>query len=103
MVTERYDKAFTAANLKKEQEFYASDLSFSIRLTFSPRPQGEGPGVRADQGRTVELDFTLGPEDSFPKVFEEVVRKAFAPLPQPSPAILPPSLDGRGQGGWVNC
>ncbi len=31
-ITEPYEKAFTAANLKKEQEFYDSDLTFRIRL-----------------------------------------------------------------------
>jgi type I restriction enzyme M protein len=31
-VTEPYEKAFTAANLKKEQEFYASELTFRVRL-----------------------------------------------------------------------
>ena len=32
MITEPYDKAFTTANIKKEQEFYDSDLNFRIRL-----------------------------------------------------------------------
>jgi type I restriction enzyme M protein len=32
IVTEPYEKAFTAANLKKEQDFYASDLSFTVRM-----------------------------------------------------------------------
>jgi len=32
IVTEPYEKAFTAANLKKEQEFYGSDLTFRIRV-----------------------------------------------------------------------
>jgi type I restriction enzyme M protein len=32
IVTEPYEKAFTAANLKKEQEFYESDLTFRIRV-----------------------------------------------------------------------
>lgn len=31
-VTEPYEKAFTAANLKKEQAFYDSELSFRVRL-----------------------------------------------------------------------
>jgi len=31
-VTEPYEKAFTAANLKKEQEFYDSELTFRVRL-----------------------------------------------------------------------
>ena len=32
IVTEPYEKAFTAANLKKEQEFHESELAFRIRL-----------------------------------------------------------------------
>jgi type I restriction enzyme M protein len=32
IVTERYERAFTAANLRKEQEFYDSDLTLRIRL-----------------------------------------------------------------------
>jgi len=32
IVTEPYEKTFTAATLKKEQEFYQSDLTFSVRL-----------------------------------------------------------------------
>jgi type I restriction enzyme M protein len=32
IVTEPYEKTFTAATLKKEQEFYDSDLTFSVRL-----------------------------------------------------------------------
>ena len=31
-ITEPYEKAFTAANLKKEQEFYESDLTFRVRI-----------------------------------------------------------------------
>jgi type I restriction enzyme M protein len=32
IVTEPYEKAFTAANLKKEQDFHESDLSFRVRV-----------------------------------------------------------------------
>ena len=32
IVTEPYEKAFTAANIKKEQEFHDSDLTFRVRL-----------------------------------------------------------------------
>jgi type I restriction enzyme M protein len=32
MITEPYEKAFTAANLRKEQEFYESDLEFQLTL-----------------------------------------------------------------------
>ena len=66
IITERYEKAFTAANIKKEQDFYASELQFSIRLT---DPEG---------GHTATVAFILAPDDSFPKVFEKAARAAFA-------------------------
>src|SRR5262249_19117376 len=31
-ITERYEKAFTAANLRKEQEYYDSDQAFRVTL-----------------------------------------------------------------------
>jgi type I restriction enzyme M protein len=65
MVTERYEKAFTAANVKKEQDFYASDLNFKIGLK---EPAND---------RTVTVNFTLGPEEIFIRVFEQAVKKAF--------------------------
>jgi type I restriction enzyme M protein len=40
-ITEPYDKVFTAANLKKEQEFFDSDLTFRARLR-----TGKGEEVR---------------------------------------------------------
>jgi len=50
MVTEPYEKAFTAANLKKEQEFHASTLVFDITV---------GVGKRE---KVLQLELT--PEDS---------------------------------------
>ena len=44
IITEPYEKAFTAANLKKEQEFYESDLTFRVRVKAE------------DKEKTVELD-----------------------------------------------
>jgi len=32
IVTERYEKTFTAQNVRKEQQFYESDLTFRARL-----------------------------------------------------------------------
>jgi type I restriction enzyme M protein len=63
-LTEPYTKAFTPANIKKEQQFYESDLDFRIRLKLD----------------TVErkISFTLGPEENFVKIFEKKVKKAFA-------------------------
>jgi len=65
IITEPYEKTFTAANLAKEQAFHDSDLTY--RVTFSsPRPLGEGPGVRAEQ----TLEFVLKPADSAAKKFK---------------------------------
>jgi len=63
-LTEPYIKAFTPANIKKEQQFYESDLDFRIRLKLNTVER--------------EISFTLGPEDSFVKIFEKEVKKAFA-------------------------
>lgn len=67
IITETYEKTFTAQNIKKEQEFYASDLKFNVRLTDSTT------------GHKATVDFVLKPEDSFPKIFEQKVRAAFKP------------------------
>ncbi|NQT69368.1 MAG: SAM-dependent DNA methyltransferase [Desulfobacteraceae bacterium] len=63
-LTEPYTKAFTPANIKKEQQFYESDLDFRIRLKLNT----------ADR----EIRFTLGPEENFVKIFEKEVKEAFA-------------------------
>jgi len=49
-ISEPYEKAFTAANLKKEQEFHASEISFRVRLKVE------------DGEKTVEI--ALKPADS---------------------------------------
>ncbi|MDO8947194.1 MAG: class I SAM-dependent DNA methyltransferase [Desulfocapsaceae bacterium] len=66
IITEPYEKAFTTANLGKELKFHDSDLTFRVRFS-SPRPPGEGPGMRAEQ--TVE--FTLKPTDTVAKKFKK--------------------------------
>ena len=59
-LTEPYEKAFTAANLKKEQEFYDSELIFRVRV--SPRsPDEEGRAAR--EGEAIRV-LTLTPEDN---------------------------------------
>lgn len=65
MVTERYEKAFTAQNIKKEQEFHDSDLEFSVRL------------IDPNSNRTETISFTLKPKDNFSKLHEKLVVKAF--------------------------
>ena len=57
-------KAFTPANIKKEQQFYESDLDFRIHLKLNSVER--------------EISFTLGPEKSFVKIFEKEVKDAFA-------------------------
>ncbi len=47
IITEPYEKTFTAANLKKEQEFYESELIFRIRVKV------------ADGEKTIDLVLTL--------------------------------------------
>ncbi|MHB8771246.1 MAG: type I restriction-modification system subunit M [Syntrophales bacterium] len=58
-ITEPYEKAFTAANLKKEQEFYDSDLTFRIRL-------------KSDKGEEVET-LRLTPKDNAAKKFKALM------------------------------
>jgi len=59
VVTEPYEKAFTAANVKKEQDFHASDLSFRVR-------------VKAG-GKEKTLTFTVKPTDNASKAFKEAM------------------------------
>ncbi len=63
-ITEPYEKAFTAANVKKEQEFHASDLLFRIRY-------------RSSDGIDRSDEFTLRPRDQFPTMFKESIKCAF--------------------------
>lgn len=58
-ITEPYEKAFTAANLKKEQDFYECDLNFRVRL-------------RKREAEEVKT-LTLMPEDSASKKFKELM------------------------------
>jgi type I restriction enzyme M protein len=58
-ITEPYEKAFTAANLKKEQEFYESEITFRLRLKID----------------TIETTttLTLGPTDNAAKRFRALM------------------------------
>jgi len=82
IVTESYEKTFSAANIAKEQVFYGSELQFSMRATLPPL-QGEG---RGGDGVKV-LSFTLKPNDSFTKVFDKSVKKAFTSAPADTKAF----------------
>jgi type I restriction enzyme M protein len=89
-ITEPYEKAFTAANLKKEQEFYASDLEFRVTLKLDsqgmsfPRKRESRKDwmpdqVRHDENRTERVAaFTIAPKDDFAKVYEQHAKDAFA-------------------------
>jgi len=59
IITEPYGRAFTAANLKKEQEFYDSNLTFRIR-------------VKEGKGEKVET-LLIKPKDNAAKKFKELM------------------------------
>ncbi|MEX5214683.1 MAG: type I restriction-modification system subunit M [Nitrospiraceae bacterium] len=46
IVTEPYEKAFTAANLKKEQEFYESELTFRVSMKVGEKEKTETLSLR---------------------------------------------------------
>jgi type I restriction enzyme M protein len=60
-ITELYEKTFTAANIKKEQSFYESDLIFKVH------------GQMKGEEKTVE--FTVKPKDNAAKKFKEALAK----------------------------
>jgi type I restriction enzyme M protein len=60
VITEPYEKAFTAANLNKEREFYESELVFRVLVKV---------------GKTEKIDtLTLGPKDNATKKFKELLK-----------------------------
>lgn len=65
IITEKYEKSFTAANIAREQAFYDSELEFNLGLTDK------------ESGCYAIVAFTLQPEDSFSKTYERIVRQAF--------------------------
>lgn len=66
VVTEPYEKGFTAANISKEQEFYASELEFRVRM------------ARMDSRIANIVSFTLQPHEKFAEVWETLVRQIWA-------------------------
>ncbi len=68
MITEPYEKTFSAPNLKKEQEFYDSELTFRLRVR-PPSPDGRGAGSEGETIRTL----TLTPEDNATKKFKALM------------------------------
>ena len=62
IVTEPYEKAFTAANVKKEQEFHESDLTFRVRVKV--------------KGKEKTVEFTVKAKDNAAKRFKEALGDA---------------------------
>ena len=62
-ITEPYEKTFSAVNLKKEQEFYDSELTFRLRVRL---PSSNGSGAGSETVRTL----TLTPQDNAAKKFK---------------------------------
>jgi type I restriction enzyme M protein len=67
-VTEPYEKAFTAASLKKEQEFHASDITFRLR-------------VKA-QGKEKTITIALKPADSAAKKLKAALGESASLWPE---------------------
>lgn len=67
-VTEPYEKAFTAANLKKEQEFHDSEITFRLR-------------VKAN-GQEKTITITLQPADSAVKKLKTALGQALRDWPE---------------------
>jgi type I restriction enzyme M protein len=61
-ITEPYERAFTATNLKKEQDFYESDLTFRVR-------------VRKGKAQEVKT-LILKPQDSAAKKLKELLAES---------------------------
>jgi type I restriction enzyme M protein len=59
IITEPYEKAFTGANLKKELQFYDSDLTFSVR-------------TKVGKAERIET-LALMPEDNVAKKFKDLM------------------------------
>ena len=78
-LTEPYPKTFSAANMKKDQDFYASDLEFRVKA--------EHEGVER------EIAFTLKLDDSFAKVYDAQLREAFSAELEELTADLEKAID----------
>lgn len=75
-ITEPYGKTFSATNLKKEQEFYDSELTFRLRVRL-PSPNG---GEAGGEGETVRT-LTLTPEDNATKKFKALMADKLEVVP----------------------
>jgi type I restriction enzyme M protein len=62
IITEPYERAFTAANVKKEHEFHQSDLTFRVRAKAG--------------GKEKTIEFTIKAKDNAAKKFKEAMADA---------------------------
>jgi len=62
-ITEPYNKSFTPATVKKEQQFYDSELIFNLNV------------LNEQQSKTLEL--SLQPEDSFSSHYQKALKTLF--------------------------
>jgi type I restriction enzyme M protein len=101
IITEKYEKSFTAANIAKEQPFYSAKPLFGVRRLDTTLDLQRGRSASAIQSaavvgalqngslhfnvyvtdpqsaRSAKVAFTLEPDGSFSRVYEKVVREAF--------------------------
>ena len=59
-VTEPYEKAFTAANLKKEQDFHDSDITFRVRVKAQGQEKTITIALKPADSATKKLKAALG-------------------------------------------
>ncbi len=65
IITEPFPVQFKAANVKSKQDFYASEMTLHISVT---SPKSKKPH---------KFDLTLGPDDSFVKLYRAEIEKRF--------------------------
>lgn len=68
IITEPYDKAFTAANLKKELEFYDSELTFRVRIRVGNKEETRSLALSPRDNATKELKVLMGDVDEVTSV-----------------------------------
>jgi type I restriction enzyme M protein len=79
VVTEKYEKAFTAATIAKEQSFYCRQpILLALKQLDGPTVGLKAKLTAPDSGRTAIVDLTLDADSSFPKLFGKAARDAFA-------------------------
>ncbi len=62
IITEPYEKTFTATNVKKEQDFHESDITFGVQVKV--------------KGKKKAVEFTVKPKDNAAKTFKEALADA---------------------------